>query len=85
MIAAGPEAPGLTLHAWRALAIAHAAGAVVAGYQIERGSRTRVQASTIQSLARQGLVTLDISPDGGMQGRLTEAGRAAIAAQAVPS
>ncbi len=64
----------LTYSAEKVLAIAARDGAVIAGKSEHRGAVERVSASTIQSLAADGLVTLGLSPDGGVMGRLTEAG-----------
>lgn len=54
-------------------------GAVFAGNTVSKGSVVRVNASTVMALARRGLVALAISPDGGMVGHLTDAGRAVLA------
>lgn len=50
-------------------------GCVIAGKSEHNGCVERVSALTIKSLANYGLVTLRISPDGGMMGQLTETGK----------
>jgi hypothetical protein len=56
-------------------------GAVVAGTGAHAGHVERVPASTILALIRRGLLSHIYGGDGGLGGRLTDAGRAAIAAQ----
>lgn len=62
----------------KALMLAARNGAVFAGggNEVARGSCCSLSAITIKALAARGWVTLQISPDGGMMGRITEAGRA---------
>lgn len=61
-----------------ALKLAARNGAVFAGKgnEVARGSATSVEATTIRALALRGLLDTSIGPDGGMMGRLTEAGAA---------
>lgn len=61
-----------------ALQAASESGAVCAGYNTRRnGSRFYVAYPTLRALHRRGLLALVISPDGGVMGRITDAGRAA--------
>jgi hypothetical protein len=50
----------------------------------ERGSRTFHAASTLRALERRGFVSVQLSPDGGMMARITDAGRAALAPEVKP-
>jgi len=62
----------LTVNMEQALMEARASGAVHAGKSVDRrGRMSRHAASTIRALARHGLLSLAISSDGGMMGRLT--------------
>ncbi len=59
-------------------------GGVVAGTGGDgKGSTERNSPSAMRALERRGLVTLHLSPDGGMACRPTDAGRA-VAAQWTP-
>lgn len=54
-------------------------GFVPAGRTATRKGSVRVfAASTLRALAARGLVTLDLTPDGGMGATITDAGRAAL-------
>lgn len=64
----------LTINMKTAIQFAKDNGAVFAGYNMARGSRFRVAASTLLALEKRGLLTTSIGPDGGMMGRLTEKG-----------
>jgi hypothetical protein len=56
-------------------------GAVVAGTSAHAGRVERVPASTVLALIRRGLLSHRYGSEGGLGGRLTDAGRAAIAEQ----
>lgn len=57
----------------KALEVAKAQGGhVFAGYNVVRGRQTLISARTLDALARRGVVTLSIGPDGGMLATLTE-------------
>lgn len=46
-------------------------GYIIAGHSVSaKGSTVRVSASTLRALAKRGVMTLHIGPDGGMMGRL---------------
>ena len=57
-------------------------GAVVAGKGSHAGRVERINASTILSLIRRGLFSHIYGGEGGLGGRLTEAGRAVLAQEA---
>jgi LDH2 family malate/lactate/ureidoglycolate dehydrogenase len=59
----------LTVSMEKALAWARAHGVIFAGTNIRNGCQVTFAASVIRALARRGLVTLAISPDGGMMAR----------------
>lgn len=69
----------LTSEMLRVLRIAERDGMVVAGKGAHAGRVERVPAPTVLSLIRRGLLSHVYGPEGGVGGRLTEAGRAAIA------
>lgn len=75
-----PSVLGLSLNsaALKALDIAARVGLVCAGGNIVGGRLYRVNARTLDALARRGLVTLCLGPDGGMAARLTDRGREVI-------
>jgi hypothetical protein len=68
----------LTSEMLRVLRIADRDGAVVAGKGSHAGRVERVNASTVLSLIRRGLLSHIYGGEGGLGGRLTEAGRAAL-------
>jgi hypothetical protein len=70
---------GLTDDMLRVLRIAERDGAVVAGKGDHAGKVERVNASTVLSLIRRRLLSHIYGGEGGLGGRLTDAGRAAIA------
>lgn len=49
------------------------------GNEIEPGGLVKVNAMVIKALAARGLLTLQISPEGGAMGVLTEAGKVEVA------
>jgi hypothetical protein len=56
----------------KALELARDEGAVYAGQNVRRGGLvSKVNSSVLRALERRGLLKLQISPDGGMMGRLT--------------
>jgi hypothetical protein len=59
-------------------------GSVSAGSGAYKGRVERVPASTISALIRRGLLEHRYGSEGGLGGRLTEAGRAALAREAAP-
>jgi hypothetical protein len=72
----------LSLSARAALALgARLGGWLCAGTTVLGGKLVRTNAGTLRGLARRGLVTLDLSPDGGMSARLTPAGKALVDAR----
>lgn len=54
----------------KALEFAQRHGAVHAGANVKRGHVVRFPASVLRALERRGLLSLQISPDGGMMGTL---------------
>jgi hypothetical protein len=70
---------GLTNEMIRVLRIAERDGMVVAGKGSHAGRVERVSASALLALIRRGLLSHVYGPEGGVGGRLTEAGRVAIA------
>ena len=68
----------LTDEMLRVLRIAGRDGAVVAGKGAHAGHVERVHAPTIQALIHRGLLFHSYGPDGGLGGKLTAAGRAAL-------
>jgi hypothetical protein len=74
------EALNLTSEMLRVLRIADRdGGAVVAGTGAHAGHVERVPASTVLALIRRGLLSHSYGSEGNAGGRLTDAGRAAIA------
>jgi len=59
-------------------------GSVVAGKGAHAGRVERVNAATVLALIRRGLLSHVYGSEGGLGGRLTDAGRAAIAGHAEP-
>lgn len=72
--------PKLTHEMLHVLRIAERDGAVVAGKGAHAGRVERVNASTVLSLIRRGFLSHIYGSEGGLGGRLTEEGRAALAA-----
>jgi hypothetical protein len=69
----------ITANMEQALMEARASGVVHAGKSVDwRGRTSRHAASTLRALAQRGLLSLAISPDGGMMGRLTEDGTSTV-------
>lgn len=68
----------LTDEMLRVLRIAARDGAAVAGTGAHAGRVERVNASTVLALIRRGLLLHVYGSEGGLGGRLTEAGRTAL-------
>jgi hypothetical protein len=71
----GGRGSGLTAEMCRILDILDLEGAAIAGTRIEGGCRKRdISAATLRALAARRLVTLGLSPDGGLMARLSKSG-----------